>query len=108
MADPTREPARSTVDDKRGDTLTFGFQWGNEEPSLRRAVLQALGAASMCWSETPNGVFLSNVAVEVGNKLLAFIDAADAHRDCDPDTTTTLRRIREEFASYEDPTDPYD
>lgn len=33
-------------------------------------VMQAVGEASMCWSETPKGVFDSNKAKQVGQKLL--------------------------------------
>ena len=33
-------------------------------------IFQALGEASMCWSETPKGVFDSNKAKEIGEKLM--------------------------------------
>lgn len=36
----------------------------------RSAVMQAIGAASMCWTTTPTGVFDSDRAVEVGEALL--------------------------------------
>ncbi len=34
-------------------------------------VMAAIGEASMCWSETPKGVFNSTKAKEIGEKLLA-------------------------------------
>lgn len=40
---------------------------------IAAAVYQALGAASMCWSETPAGVFDSRQADRVGEALLAVI-----------------------------------
>lgn len=33
-------------------------------------IFTALGEASMCWSETPKGVFESNKAEEIGKSLL--------------------------------------
>jgi len=38
-----------------------------EQKSL---IFQALGEASMCWSETPKGVFDSNNAERIGNELI--------------------------------------
>ena len=32
-------------------------------------ILQAVGEASMCWSETPKGVFLSERAVDIAKRL---------------------------------------
>ena len=43
---------------------------------LEEAVFQALGEASMCWSETPSGVFEDVRAMEIGNKLVAAIMGA--------------------------------
>lgn len=40
---------------------------------LHEAVFSALGEASMCWSETPTGVFDSERASEIGNRLIALI-----------------------------------
>lgn len=52
----------------------FEFQWGEgETPNVEAAVGQALGAASMCWSETPTGVFESEQAREIGDKLTRFV-----------------------------------
>ena len=32
-------------------------------------ILLAIGEASMCWSETPKGVFDSSRAIKIGEKL---------------------------------------
>lgn len=42
---------------------------------IKTAIFEALGEASMCWSETPKGVFDSTHAEEIGNKLCGLIDA---------------------------------
>lgn len=55
---------------------TFEFQREHDGSlDLSAAVFQALGAASMCWSEGPSGVFESDIAKEIGEALLAFIAA---------------------------------
>ena len=36
---------------------------------LRRMIFEAIGEASMCWSETPKGTFDSEHASKVGNGL---------------------------------------
>ncbi len=41
--------------------------------NLEEMVFQALGEVSMCWSETPKGVFDSEHAKEVGERLIADI-----------------------------------
>ncbi len=38
-----------------------------------KLVMEALGEASMCWSETPKGVFDSTKAREIGERLLAAL-----------------------------------
>ncbi len=38
--------------------------------SDRELVTQALGKASMCWTETPKGIFDSDKAQQIGRKLL--------------------------------------
>jgi hypothetical protein len=45
-----------------------------EQLTLRNVVFQALGAASVCWSEVPSGIFESTRAQEVGHALLAWIE----------------------------------
>ncbi len=37
---------------------------------LQRLVFTALGQASVCWSETPTGVFDSEEATKIGDKLV--------------------------------------
>lgn len=41
---------------------------------LEEAVFQALGYASMCWSETPTGVFDSTAAKSAGDALIAYVE----------------------------------
>jgi hypothetical protein len=42
---------------------------------LEALVFQALGQASMCWSETPKGVFQDQQVVKIGENLIAAIKA---------------------------------
>lgn len=42
--------------------------------SLKTKVFESLGEASMCWSETPNAIFDSSKATEIGNELLETIN----------------------------------
>lgn len=44
-----------------------------QESELRGKVYQALGAASVCWDPKPNGVFKSELALEVGADLMREI-----------------------------------
>lgn len=41
-----------------------------EVKTLKNKVFEALGEVSMCWSETPKGVFDSTNAERIGNELL--------------------------------------
>ena len=41
---------------------------------LEEAVFQALGYASMCWSETPTGVFDSTAAKSAGDAFIAYVE----------------------------------
>lgn len=45
-----------------------------EDSSLITKVFESLGEVSMCWSETPNGVFESTRANEVGKRLMKSIE----------------------------------
>jgi hypothetical protein len=45
-----------------------------EEITLDEAIGQAIGAASMCWSVVPFGVFESDRASEILDALKAVID----------------------------------
>src|SRR5580698_10021731 len=40
---------------------------------LENAIFQAIGAASVCWTETPSGVFDSDKAKIIADKLIAEI-----------------------------------
>ena len=40
---------------------------------IREKVFQAIGEASMCWSETPKGIFESSRAEKIGEELLSDI-----------------------------------
>lgn len=44
-----------------------------EPETLESVVGQAIGEASMCWSETPAGVFESTRALEIREKILAAV-----------------------------------
>ena len=53
----------------------FSFTPREGEPlRVDDAVFQALGAASMCWSETPRGTFDIEQARGIGDALLEVID----------------------------------
>ena len=39
------------------------------EEEIKTAIFEALGQASMCWSETPSGKFDSTLALRIGNEL---------------------------------------
>lgn len=41
-------------------------------------IFQALGAASMCWTGTPSGVFDSTRCKQIGEELIAALDNVDA------------------------------
>jgi len=45
-----------------------------ENKTLENKVFEALGEATMCWSETPKGVFESSKAEEIGNRLMKEIE----------------------------------
>lgn len=57
---------------------TFEFTEREGEPlTLETAVFEALGGASMCWSETPTGVFDSTLATVIGTALVERIRRGD-------------------------------
>ncbi len=41
-----------------------------EATAARELIMQAIGAASMCWQPTPTGVFDSTKAQEIGENLM--------------------------------------
>jgi hypothetical protein len=43
------------------------------DKKLRELIFTALGEASMCWDETPKGVFDASHAKEIGEKLYTEI-----------------------------------
>lgn len=45
----------------------------HEPLPLEEAVFQALGYVSMCWSETPSGIFDSIAAKSAGDALVAYV-----------------------------------
>jgi len=45
----------------------------HEKDRIREKVFQAIGEASMCWSETPKGIFESSRAEKIGEELLSDI-----------------------------------
>jgi hypothetical protein len=42
--------------------------------TLHEAVFQALGYASVCWTEAPTGIFESDRCKEAGDALIAFVE----------------------------------
>lgn len=42
--------------------------------TLSNAVYQALGAASMCWTERPTGIFDGTRADQIGKALIHYIE----------------------------------
>lgn len=50
----------------------------SDHSKLAELVFTALGEASMCWSETPSGVFQSERAARVGDDLIAAIRSGEA------------------------------
>lgn len=45
-----------------------------ETIKLQEKIYQALGQASMCWSEIPKGTFDSTQALQIGKELSIFIE----------------------------------
>jgi hypothetical protein len=46
--------------------------------NLRDVVFQALGEASMCWSQKPRGRFDSGYAARIGERVMAAIEQKDS------------------------------
>lgn len=46
-----------------------------ETKTLKNKVFEAMGAASMCWSETPNGVFDDANACKIGESIMEEIES---------------------------------
>lgn len=54
--------------------------------ATRERIFQIIGEASMCWSETPKGVFNSDKAHELANEIMTHIEYPLDH----PDDTVTV------------------
>lgn len=61
-----------------------------ENKTLENKVFEALGEATMCWSETPKGVFDSTKAKEIGSRLMK--DIQESHRNTIFDTLESVGR----------------
>lgn len=57
------------------DNFEFQFGPGEESHTLEAAVFRALGAVSVCWENSPTGIFDAGRAKEIGDKLLEFIES---------------------------------
>lgn len=73
MSEPT-EPTK--LAHEAITTESFEFVPRDKPLQMAEMVFQALGAASMCWSEPPSGIFDRSRAREIGLKLLEEIDKA--------------------------------
>lgn len=73
MTEPT-EPTKAAYE--AITSQPFEFVPSDKPLSMAEMVFQALGAVSMCWSETPSGVFDSSRARDIGLRLLEEIDKA--------------------------------
>jgi hypothetical protein len=86
-----------------GQEEVVSFEFTGEPLTLDTAVHEAVGAASVCWTESPQGVFDEQQARDIATKLLAFIRA---------ERTAIIRRELEAFLGrheYDDgPVDPED
>lgn len=60
----------SEDDDFRGRVI----EMLESAPDLESVVMQAIGTASICWSEMPTGIFDSAKAEIVGREVLKYID----------------------------------
>ena len=55
-------------------------------------IFQALGAASMCWTGTPSGVFDSTRCKQIGEELIAALENAEALKPSHNTQSTALKR----------------
>ncbi|MEF3692246.1 MAG: hypothetical protein V3574_04310 [Candidatus Moraniibacteriota bacterium] len=46
----------------------------NIKENYKTIVNEAIGEASMCWTETPKGVFVSERAIKISDKLVETIE----------------------------------
>lgn len=59
---------------EKPDAYVVGIDPYDVPKTLQNKVFEALGEVSMCWSETPKGVFESSRAEEIGNRLMHDIE----------------------------------
>lgn len=50
------------------------FDWDPEKTSIQEAVGNAIGHASLCWTEAPTGLFDDQRASRIVQELIDFID----------------------------------
>ena len=43
--------------------------------NFKEKMFQSLGQASMCWAETPKGIFKSDEAKKIGDELILFLES---------------------------------
>ena len=55
-----------------------------EETELQRIIGEAIGQASMCWSETPKGVFDSTMAIKIRDEVVRAIEETFPPKDSLP------------------------
>ena len=66
---------------------------------IRELVMQAIGEASMCWSETPKGIFESDKALDIGERIITRVKELEtAIKTADP---IELGRIKNELEKGE-------
>ena len=75
VTEPTKLAHEAITTEPFSFLVRDGEELGSEE-----AVFQALGAASMCWSEAPHGVFDSRKAEEIGQALLQVMTGMSSAR----------------------------
>lgn len=66
---------------------------------LQKIVFEALGEVSMCWSETPTGLFESTRANEIGNRIMKAFDEYSLPSTSLPSDEEGLKAIRTEIIS---------
>src|SRR6266704_3949009 len=80
--------------------LASGEIKGGHMSNLEEMVFQALGEVSMCWSETPKGVFDSDHAKEVGERLVADIKRFYATANAPSDIMASLQNRLDTLEAY--------
>jgi len=66
---------------------------------IRELVMQAIGEASMCWSETPKGIFESDKALDIGERIITRVKELEtAIKTADP---IALGKIKNELEKEE-------